>query len=379
MSTPSNFNATNFKTGILTKQGGRIKTWKRRFFVLDKQNRMFYYFKNENETALKQAKGMVHLENYKIHCAVADTKREHSLKIVKPGARTYFLVADTAAICEDWRQVFIELGMSPDDDTPAESSPVSNDGPISVVTVLGPSEQPSALSAAPSVPTTPLESVTSEEAAVAEQPEAAAPVPSNVPAELAMGAPPPTLESFDNDDSDDDEADEPKAFTLMLVPLDRPDYDTMVFRSDQTTLGSPLGGVIRFGRQHPQSQAAAPSAPGDSPAPAHFIKLHADIASRAHADLWFEETKSAFVLLDLGSRAGTFINSDRMPNNVTTPTTLAHGDVIQFGVDQRGSELHRRRIRFRIEISESYTAFESHQDSDLQNVTRSVNLLNLQS
>jgi len=33
-------------TGFLHKQGGRVRNWKRRFFVLDKQERTLKYYKN---------------------------------------------------------------------------------------------------------------------------------------------------------------------------------------------------------------------------------------------------------------------------------------------------------------------------------------------
>lgn len=85
------------KAGYLTKQGGQIKSWKRRWFVL-RESTLAYYKDNQSDVPL----GLIPLA----HCTSIDLV---SRKVSKPNAfevktpdRVYLLVADTAEILWEW-------------------------------------------------------------------------------------------------------------------------------------------------------------------------------------------------------------------------------------------------------------------------------------
>lgn len=87
------------KSGWLTKQGGSIKTWKRRWGVL--QGYTLWYFKTKNDT---DAKGFIILDK---HSQVHDEnkKRRNMISVegrgVK-GVRPFFIYFDTPEETQEW-------------------------------------------------------------------------------------------------------------------------------------------------------------------------------------------------------------------------------------------------------------------------------------
>ena len=67
------------KEGWLLKQGGRVKTWKKRWFVLS-DNCLYYFWKVSD----KEPKGIIPLENLKIR-KVFDRSKMHCFEIYLPG------------------------------------------------------------------------------------------------------------------------------------------------------------------------------------------------------------------------------------------------------------------------------------------------------
>jgi len=65
------------KKGWLIKQGGQIKTWKRRWFILD--NNCLYYFKTPQDL---EPCGIIPLENLQV--TRSDAKKRHCLVISDP-------------------------------------------------------------------------------------------------------------------------------------------------------------------------------------------------------------------------------------------------------------------------------------------------------
>ena len=87
------------KSGWLTKQGGSIKTWKRRWGVL--QGYTLWYFKTKNDT---DAKGFIILDK---HSQVHDeNKRRRNMISVEgrgvKGVRPFFIYFDTPAETQEW-------------------------------------------------------------------------------------------------------------------------------------------------------------------------------------------------------------------------------------------------------------------------------------
>lgn len=87
------------KSGWLTKQGGSIKTWKRRWGVL--QGYTLWYFKTKNDT---DAKGFIILDK---HSQIHDEnkKRRNMISVegrgVK-GVRPFFIYFDTPEETQEW-------------------------------------------------------------------------------------------------------------------------------------------------------------------------------------------------------------------------------------------------------------------------------------
>mmetsp|Transcript_5120 Transcript_5120/g.7216 ORF Transcript_5120/g.7216 Transcript_5120/m.7216 type:complete len:938 (+) Transcript_5120:3-2816(+) len=65
------------KKGWLTKQGGNIKTWKKRWFILN--HNCLYYFKTPSDV---EPVGIIPLEN--LQCIKTETKKKHCLMIFDP-------------------------------------------------------------------------------------------------------------------------------------------------------------------------------------------------------------------------------------------------------------------------------------------------------
>lgn len=115
-------NSVIVKMGWLTKQGGRIKTWKRRWFILSDQ--VLYYFKDKQESTSK-ACGIIPLENIEIR--ISDQKRKFCFELYLPNRNetikamkrsqgqiqkghhnNYFIAADSKEEMESWMQAISE-------------------------------------------------------------------------------------------------------------------------------------------------------------------------------------------------------------------------------------------------------------------------------
>ena len=65
--------------GYLTKQGGKVKSWKRRWFVL--RGLCLYYYKAPEDV---RALGMIALPSYEVtECTKKESDRENSFKVNK--------------------------------------------------------------------------------------------------------------------------------------------------------------------------------------------------------------------------------------------------------------------------------------------------------
>ncbi|XP_030605303.1 pleckstrin homology-like domain family B member 3 [Archocentrus centrarchus] len=95
--------------GFLTKQGGRVKTWKRRWFLFDMDHRRLAYYTNCDERKLK---GVIYFqaieEVYYDHLRTATSSPRPSLTFcVKTYDRLFFLVASSAVSMRMWMDVIV--------------------------------------------------------------------------------------------------------------------------------------------------------------------------------------------------------------------------------------------------------------------------------
>ncbi|KAJ8404980.1 hypothetical protein AAFF_G00329010 [Aldrovandia affinis] len=95
--------------GFLTKRGGRVKTWKRRWFLFDLNHRRLAYYTDHDERKLK---GVIYFqaieEVYYDHLRTATTSPRPSLTFcVKTYERLFFLVAPSAEAMRIWMDVIV--------------------------------------------------------------------------------------------------------------------------------------------------------------------------------------------------------------------------------------------------------------------------------
>ncbi|XP_066982425.1 uncharacterized protein CG43867 isoform X7 [Macrobrachium rosenbergii] len=86
------------KNGYLIKLGGKLKTWKKRYFVL--KDGTLTYWKSQSDIHRKPA-GQITLNEV---CRVTRSEGAHTFE-VNTGKKTYYLTADNTALVEDWVRV----------------------------------------------------------------------------------------------------------------------------------------------------------------------------------------------------------------------------------------------------------------------------------
>ncbi|VDI62691.1 Hypothetical predicted protein [Mytilus galloprovincialis] len=83
------------KFGYLSKLGGKVKMWKRRWFVL--RNGELFYYKSQHDV-LRKPQGSIKLDD---QSRVVHTKGEMAFQITS-GKKTYYFTADTVSDTEKW-------------------------------------------------------------------------------------------------------------------------------------------------------------------------------------------------------------------------------------------------------------------------------------
>jgi len=96
------------KEGWLTKQGGVVRSWQRRYCVL-KDNLLFYFKAQEDDTP----KGCIPLRGCTVKDASADTKHQFSFGIYQTAQsaekRTFFLYTETEEELHSWMKAFASV------------------------------------------------------------------------------------------------------------------------------------------------------------------------------------------------------------------------------------------------------------------------------
>ncbi|KAG7283348.1 hypothetical protein CRUP_000874 [Coryphaenoides rupestris] len=94
--------------GFLTKRGGRVKTWKRRWFLFDMDHRRLAYYTDYDERKLK---GVIYFqaieEVYYDHLRTSSSPRPSLTFCVKTYERLFFLVASSPEAMRIWMDVIV--------------------------------------------------------------------------------------------------------------------------------------------------------------------------------------------------------------------------------------------------------------------------------
>ncbi|CAN7938127.1 unnamed protein product [Ixodes hexagonus] len=86
------------KSGYLTKLGGKLKTWKRRWFVL--KNGALRYYKSQGDT-MRKPRGQIILDDV---CRVTRSEGAATFEIAT-GKRSFYLSAESTSTMEEWVKV----------------------------------------------------------------------------------------------------------------------------------------------------------------------------------------------------------------------------------------------------------------------------------
>jgi hypothetical protein len=102
----SPFSPSLLFSGWLHKIGGKVRNWKRRYFIL--KDEYLYYFSSDNPTSI--ALGSVHLllsevktSNIQFLWKRTERKETYVMEVVTSG-RTYYLRATSKGDMEDWEK-----------------------------------------------------------------------------------------------------------------------------------------------------------------------------------------------------------------------------------------------------------------------------------
>ncbi|XP_072121133.1 pleckstrin homology domain-containing family H member 1 isoform X2 [Mobula birostris] len=97
-SAESNCNEPLEKSGYLLKMGGRVRTWKRRWFTL--RNSEILYYKSPSDV-IRKPQGQIELGS---SCRIVRGEGAQTFQLVTE-SRTYYLTADSPNILEEWIRV----------------------------------------------------------------------------------------------------------------------------------------------------------------------------------------------------------------------------------------------------------------------------------
>ncbi|XP_045421246.1 LOW QUALITY PROTEIN: pleckstrin homology domain-containing family H member 1 [Lemur catta] len=90
------------KSGYLLKMGSRVKTWKRRWFVL-RQGQIMYY--KSPSDVIRKPQGQVDLNS---HCQIVRGEGAQTFQLISE-KKTYYLTADSPSLLEEWVRVLQSL------------------------------------------------------------------------------------------------------------------------------------------------------------------------------------------------------------------------------------------------------------------------------
>ncbi|KNC46335.1 uncharacterized protein AMSG_02787 [Thecamonas trahens ATCC 50062] len=118
------------RIGVLSKCGGRVKSWRKRFFVM--QELTLYYFRSEEAWRDgAEPQGSIPVAEYEQVGLLADNEMVNGFMITRCDSRTYFLAALTPVDRDAWVHAFQIIGLklvSPGRLHLAEASDLDSDG-----------------------------------------------------------------------------------------------------------------------------------------------------------------------------------------------------------------------------------------------------------
>eukprot|EP01137_Pigoraptor_chileana_P021552 Opistho-2@85430 len=128
------------KTGFLLKQGGSFKSWKRRYFVLYRNDADLYYFKTPKDTA---PLGQISLRGAALAYADAEVHKSYPFKISNPyqhDSRIYFMSCSSDSERESWMKMLqsvsvagVALLRAPASNSPAQKTTRSASQPVNQI------------------------------------------------------------------------------------------------------------------------------------------------------------------------------------------------------------------------------------------------------
>lgn len=96
--------------GFLDKMGGRFKTWRRRWFVFDRESAELRYYLNTNENRLKGAIPFSTMTEVYVNSNPPRHYRSPNRRLtfcLATSARTFYFVADSSEVMRMWIEVLL--------------------------------------------------------------------------------------------------------------------------------------------------------------------------------------------------------------------------------------------------------------------------------
>lgn len=333
----------------MKKKCGGFQKWAVRYLILDKPNRILYYYHSPKDM---KPTTLLDLNT----CAISRLSPEESpkdpgFKVSQPGVRDYIFVGNNAAVVDDWVNAIFQAkapsptqpkqgassanmstGALPADgaQSPASENFSYNGPTLAVLPNRNSAAEPPALPANVKTPTSPTSPVSPGGAnSGMKQPT------------IVSGPQAPSARSTQTTGSD--------AGNETLVGNGPDGNSTLVANGgsgqSKPAPGSPvpvliltpdnkkfppiervITGIVKIGRYV-----------GSQPQSDDMITFKSKVISRNHAEIW--AVNGDVYIRDTRSQSGTFLNAMRLsePSKESKPYRLKPGDVIQFGVDYKGA------------------------------------------
>jgi len=357
----------NYKLGAMRKKCGGFQKWALRYLILDKPNRILYYYHTPKDPAPRRALDLS-------VCSISrltpeESPKDPGFKVMLPNVREFVFVGSNASIVDDWVNAIFQAK--------APSSAIAS--PNGMPTTQNPSTMqnfpPSVAPKEYSNP--PLKSPQSDNFSYNGPTLAVLPNRSSMvgntldatsgPAAVSPPAqnPNPAKNSQLSVRSTQSTVSESGNNTTLVGSNDA--NSTLVAggggggggRSKQLPAGTPIPVIVLTpdNKKFPPIEKAITGIVkigryvGNQSQNDDMITFKSKVISRNHAEIW--SVNGEVYIRDTRSQSGTFLNAMRLsePSKESKPYRLKPGDVIQFGVDYKGAtEDNARCISIRVDL-----------------------------
>ena len=322
----------------MKKRCGGIQGWALRYLVLDKANKILYYYKSPKDEEPRKA---LDLNACTISRLTPDESRKNpGFKIIMPNIREFVFIGANAPLVDDWINALFQAK------TPTSMNPQAFANIRAPLGAAAAMQQPSGTNTVRGTGKTTVSGYDESfnyPGTTLNEPQSPQKISAARPNANANGR---TMTN--TTDGNNTLIGNGEGGTLVAngasqrLPVGQP-IPFLVLTSETRKfppIEKGIVGIIKVGRyvnNHPITE--------------DMITFKSKVISRAHAEIW--SVNGEVYIRDTKSQSGTFLNAMRLsePGRESKPYKLKSGDVIQFGVDYKGAtDDSARCISVRIEL-----------------------------